>query len=160
MIQRNTLLRIRFFIILGWLGCAVLIYPIIPSILNHLFTDASFNSSLKILPLLFLSISVIIIAAVLLCIWKLVSYLNCGSFFSYKTARFFRSISYHVAVFVAVISLGIMILLYMSCVHPGLFLLFLFIVIFLGLGLSAALFITSLLIKKTTVLYDELNLKI
>ncbi len=157
--QKELSRWLRVVVVVGWIACALLAFPIAPKLAQDAATDIPEVAYLAWPCLAVCWIGLVVVAVALWFGWQIFGDIGRDRSFSRENAKRLRIISYLALADTVLCVLSILMLLLLHALHPGVMLLMLLIAV-VGAGITAATAALSHLTLKAAVLQDENDLTI
>lgn len=157
--QKELSRWLRGVVIIGWLACLLLAWPVAPKLATDAALDIPELAYLAWPCLILFWIGLAVVAVALWFGWRIFGEIGRDNSFCRENARRLRIISWLALGDTVLCILGILILLLLRSLHPGVFLLLLLITV-IGAGITVAAAALSHLTLKAALLQDENDLTI
>lgn len=157
--QKELSRWLRGVVIIGWLACALLAFPVAPKLAQDAAADIPELAYLAWPCLSLFWIGLAVVAVALWFGWRIFGEIGRDNSFCRENAHRLRIISWLALADTVLCILGILTLLLLRALHPGVFLLMLLIAV-IGAGITVAAAALSHLTLKAAVLQDESDLTI
>ncbi len=157
--QKELSRWLRFAVIIGWVTCALLIWPVAPKLAQDAATDVPELAYLAWPCLAFFWLGLIVVAVALVYAWLIFGEIGRDNSFCRKNAHRLKVISRLALVDTVLCVLAIVLLILLNAMHPGVFLLMLLIAV-VGAGMTAAAAALSHLTLKAALLQEENDLTV
>lgn len=157
--QKELALWLRAVVVIGWIACALLAFPIAPKLAHDAVTDIPELAYLAWPCLALFWLGLIVVAIALWYGWRIFGEIGRDNSFCRENARRLRVISWLALTDTLLCIVAILALLLLHALHPGVFLLMLLIAV-IGAGLTVAAAALSHLTLKAAAIKDENDLTI
>lgn len=157
--QKELSIWLRAVVIIGWIACALLAWPVAPKLAEDAATDIPELAYLAWPCLAVLWLGLIVVAVALFYGWRIFTEIGRDNSFCAANARRLRSISRLALIDTMLCLAAIVALLLLNALHPGVFLLMLLVAV-IGAGITVAAAALSHLTMKAARLQDENDLTI
>ena len=157
--QKELSRWLRVVVVVGWIACALLAFPVAPKLAMDAAADVPELAHLAWPCLAILWIGLIVVAIALGYGWRIFGEIGRDNSFCRENARRLRVISLLALADTCLCILSMVMLLVLNALHPGVFLLMLLIAV-VGAGIAVAAAALSHLTLKASQLQDENNLTI
>lgn len=157
--QKELSRWLRGVVVLGWIACVLLAYPIAPKLAQDAAVEYPEFSYLAFPMLSMVWIGLAIVAAALWFGWRIFAEIGRDNSFCTQNARRLRIISWLALADTLLCVIAILALLLLRALHPGIFLLLLLLAV-IGGGIAVAAAALSHLTLKAAMLQDENDLTI
>lgn len=157
--QKELSVWLRAVVVVGWVACVLLAWPIAPKLAEDAATDIPELAYLAWPCLAVFWLGIIVVAVALWYGWRIFAEIGRDNSFCAANARRLRAIS-HLALIDTMLCLAVIVaLLLLHALHPGVFLLLLLIAV-IGAGITVAAAALSHLTMKAAALQKENDLTI
>lgn len=157
--QKELSLWLRGVVVIGWIACALLAFPIAPKLAQDAAMDVPKLAYLAWPCLMLFWIGIAVVAVALGYGWRIFAEIGRDNSFCAENAHRLRVISWLALADTILCIVGILALLFLRALHPGIFLLMLLIAV-IGAGITIAAAALSHLTLKAAAIQDENNLTI
>ncbi len=157
--QKELSRWLRVVVVIGWIACALLAFPVAPILARDAALDFPELAYLAWPCLAIFWIGIAVVAIALGYGWRIFAEIGRDNSFCRENARRLRIISWLALADTVLCVIGILTLLLLGALHPGVFLLLLLIAV-IGAGLTVAAAALSHLTLKAALLQDDSDLTI
>lgn len=157
--QKELSRWLRIVVVIGWITCALLAWPVAPKLAQDVAIDAPEFAYLAWPCLAFCWIGLIVVAIALWYCWLIFGEIGRDNSFCLRNARRLTVISRLALTDTVLCILAIVVLMVLGAMHPGILLLMLLIAV-VGAGITAAAAALSHLTVKAVQLQEENELTI
>lgn len=157
--QKELSRWLRGVVVIGWIACALLAWPIAPKLAWDAATDVPELAYLAWPCLAIFWLGLVVVAVAMGFAWRIFAEIGRDNSFCRENARRLRAISFLALADTVLCILSMLALLLLHALHPGIFLLMLLIAA-IGSGIAIASAALSHLTLKAALLQDENDLTI